>query len=157
MLDEELNSLPEALRAPLVLCYLDGRTRDDAAAVIKAEADRVAQAARDADAAQQAEANRLERERIAAERAESDRVAAERQAELDRQAEENKQAAAALQAQQEALRKAQEPPAVSEPAKPLPAVLSGRMPSSGQILRVVADHFGCSTEVANRWLTELWG
>ncbi|QJW99571.1 sigma-70 family RNA polymerase sigma factor [Frigoriglobus tundricola] len=34
MLDEELNALPERLRAPLVLCFLDGRTRDDAARAI---------------------------------------------------------------------------------------------------------------------------
>ncbi|MDB5310797.1 MAG: hypothetical protein JWO38_4999 [Gemmataceae bacterium] len=34
MLDEELNALPEHLRAPLVLCYLDGRTRDDAASAL---------------------------------------------------------------------------------------------------------------------------
>src|SRR5262249_56461960 len=31
MLDEELERLPEPLRAPLILCYLDGRTRDQAA------------------------------------------------------------------------------------------------------------------------------
>jgi RNA polymerase sigma factor (sigma-70 family) len=31
MLDEELNALPDRLRAPLVLCYLDGLTRDEAA------------------------------------------------------------------------------------------------------------------------------
>lgn len=33
-LDEEVNRLPESLRGPLVLCYLDGRTRDDAATVL---------------------------------------------------------------------------------------------------------------------------
>jgi RNA polymerase sigma factor (sigma-70 family) len=32
VLDEELNRLPEGLRAPLILCYLQGRTRDEAAA-----------------------------------------------------------------------------------------------------------------------------
>src|SRR5262249_14934114 len=31
VLDEELGHLPEGLRAPLVLCYLDGHTRDAAA------------------------------------------------------------------------------------------------------------------------------
>lgn len=31
MLDEELNALPDRLRSPLVLCYLDGLTRDEAA------------------------------------------------------------------------------------------------------------------------------
>jgi RNA polymerase sigma factor (sigma-70 family) len=32
LLDRELNQLPDRLRAPLVLCYLDGATRDEAAA-----------------------------------------------------------------------------------------------------------------------------
>jgi RNA polymerase sigma factor (sigma-70 family) len=32
ILDEELNALPDRLRAALVLCYLDGLTRDEAAA-----------------------------------------------------------------------------------------------------------------------------
>src|SRR5262249_58939020 len=31
ILDEELGQLPERLRAPLILCYLDGRPRDAAA------------------------------------------------------------------------------------------------------------------------------
>ena len=34
ILDEELQRLPETLRAPLLLCYLEGRTQDEAAAQI---------------------------------------------------------------------------------------------------------------------------
>jgi RNA polymerase sigma factor (sigma-70 family) len=34
VLDEELGRLPERLRAPLVLCYLEGRTRDEAARLL---------------------------------------------------------------------------------------------------------------------------
>jgi RNA polymerase sigma factor (sigma-70 family) len=34
VLDEELARLPERLRAPLVLCYLEGRTRDEAAQLL---------------------------------------------------------------------------------------------------------------------------
>jgi RNA polymerase sigma-70 factor (ECF subfamily) len=34
-LDEELLRLPERLRAPLILCYLEGRTRDEAARLLR--------------------------------------------------------------------------------------------------------------------------
>jgi RNA polymerase sigma factor (sigma-70 family) len=34
ILDDELAQLPDRLRSPLVLCYLDGRTRDEAAAAL---------------------------------------------------------------------------------------------------------------------------
>ena len=34
ILDDELAGLPDRLRSPLVLCYLDGQTRDEAAAIL---------------------------------------------------------------------------------------------------------------------------
>jgi hypothetical protein len=116
-------------------------TQAKADADAKAERDRqeaIAKAERDAETKRQAEANKLERERIAKEeaeaktirdaetkrladeRAENARIARERQAELDAQAEAQRQANAAeaarlaeqqaeIDRQQEELRKAQEP------------------------------------------------
>jgi len=72
--------------------------RDAEIAAELAEARRIAQEQRNAELAAQAEANRLERERIAAEEAEALRLwnikRAEAQAEMDREAEENRRIAA---------------------------------------------------------------
>jgi len=122
---EEAQRKLEEGRKELERLQAEEAERQRIAREVQAKADAEAKATRDAEAARQAEENRLERERIAKEeadakavrdaetkrladeRAENDRIARERQADLDRQA-------AQVAADQEALRKASEPP-------PLPA------------------------------------
>lgn len=110
------------------------------------ERDRVTRAAQDAANARQAETLRQER-------VENDRIARERQAELDRQAKEQRETQAAenariaadraeLERQQEALRKTQEPP---KPSK--------RIPTRGEILDVLAKHYGTQVKTVEKWMT----
>lgn len=155
------------------------RQRIAAADLAKQEAEDKAR--RDAEAARQAEANRIERERIAKEeaeakairdteaerlrkeRAENERIASERQADLDRQAEEQRIAIAAeeqriadqrtaLAIEQEALRKANEP-------KPTPIVKGrstmAKTPDREQIIEVIAKHYDVHPHIARYWLSAI--
>lgn len=112
----------------------------------QAERDRLARETQAAENARQAETLRQER-------AENDRIARERQAEFDRQAQEQRTAQAAEQAriaadradlerQQAALRKSQEPP---KPSK--------RIPTRGEILDVLAKHYGTQVKTVEKWMT----
>lgn len=150
--------------------------RQRVAAEERAKQEAADKAKRDDDAARQAVANRLERERIAkeeadakairdaeskrlaAERAENERVARERQADLDRQAEEQRIANAAearriadqqaeVARQQEALRISQLPKPAAKRAK--------HNPGSEALIDVIAQHYSVDAGVARRWLVEI--
>lgn len=112
----------------------------------QAERDRVAREVQAAENAKQAEILRQER-------AENDRIARARQAEIDAQAEQQRAANAAeagriaaeradLERQQAALRKSQEPP---KPSK--------RIPTRGEILDVLAKHYGIQVKTVEKWMT----
>lgn len=111
----------------------------------QAERDRLAREVQAVENARQTEILRQER-------AENDRIARERQAEFDRQAQEQRTAQAAEQArmaaeraelerQQEAIRKANEPP---KPSK--------RIPTRGEILDVLAKHYNVQVLTIEKWM-----
>lgn len=137
-------------REELAALRESARQREEAEAAQRAEVDRIAQKARD-------EETRRQQESLAAQQAELNRQAAEQRKAQEAETERLRVARETLEREQEAHRKAQEPPMADPPSKPLPSVQAGRRPTSGQILRVLADHFGTDTETANKWLVESWG
>lgn len=113
-----------------------------------AEEARIAKAARDAETARHNEELRKQRE---AQDAEAARVRAEQQAEAKRLADEK----AELARQQEALRKAQEPPPA--PPSPPPAPVSRRgvavpVPKADEIVDVLSKHYRARPDTIIEWL-----
>ena len=118
-----------------------------------------AKALRDAEAAKQAEALRLEREAQAAETARQ-RAEQEAAAKIEREriaAEERRLSdeRAALAREQEALRKAQEPPPAPPPPPPAPVSRRGvavPVPKADEIIEVLSKHYRARPDTIIEWL-----
>lgn len=136
----------EAARLKAEREELDRLRAEDAKRVAeqKAEADRLANIERDRLAAERAEADRVaavERKRLADERAAFEAEQAAAKAESDR-------IAAAQKVEREAIEKAKAPP---------PAPVADFVPTSQQIIEVVANGFSVDDAKALEWLTALFG
>lgn len=113
-----------------------------------AEEERAAKAARDAETARQNEELRKQRE---AQQAEAARVKAEQDAEATRLADER----AEIARQQEALRKAQEPPPAPPPLPPAPVSRRGvavPVPKADEIVAVLSKHYRARPDTIIEWL-----
>lgn len=137
-------------------------------AAIDREAERERIAAERAELARR----RAEDDRLARERAETDRIARERQDQLNREAEQQRRAnadeAGRLAAERaEFERKVARSAPVSKPApvveslstvvKAKPRLTAKPRPAAGEIICVIATHFGVTSDTARHWLTELQG
>jgi hypothetical protein len=131
-----------AERAELERLRAEQAERDRIEREQRTEDERIAKAARDAEAKAAAEALRVEREALAAAQREQQKAA---DAENARLAAER----AEIERQQEALRKAKEPP----PAAPKKGKV--KRPTDAEIIFVVAEAFNVSEQVAAGWLAEM--
>lgn len=154
----------EAARLKAEREELDRLRAEDAKRVAeqKAEADRLAGIERNRLAAERAEADRvaaIERKRLADERAEADRIAAVERQHLanERAAFEAEQAAAKAESDRVAAAQKAEREAIEKAKAPPPAPVADFVPTSQQIIEVVAGGFSVTDAKALEWLTALFG
>jgi hypothetical protein len=117
-----------------------------------AEEERQARVAREAEAARQAAELRMQRE---AQEAENARVRAEQEAAARAERERIAEERAALAREQEALRKAQEPPPAPPPPPPAPVSRRGvavPVPKAAEMIEVLAKHYRARPDTIIEWL-----